>query len=154
MTKTVPSPTHGSCSSGRSSVPKEHFVRGLFVVRKPESPKEPPRVIDPTELERIKEELAQRDAHIEALCEAIASHAGYGHRIICAVAKAHGVSIRELIGPRRNRHLVYARQHAMWELRQHTDLSSVQIGVILGNRDHATILHGIKAHAKRMRATQ
>jgi chromosomal replication initiation ATPase DnaA len=40
----------------------------------------------------------------------------------------------------------------MWEIRQRTILSTPQIGRALGNRDHTTVLHGIKRHEKRLAA--
>jgi chromosomal replication initiator protein len=51
----------------------------------------------------------------------------------------------ELISPRRNRRLVYARQIAMYLCRELTDHSLPAIAQQFGGRDHTTLLH---AHRK------
>ena len=47
-------------------------------------------------------------------------------------------------GPKRDSGLVKARQVAMYILRRDLKLSFVEIGNILGGRDHTTIMHGVK----------
>src|SRR3990167_1813458 len=47
-------------------------------------------------------------------------------------------------GPKRDSGLVKARQIAMYILKQDLALSFVEIGNILGGRDHTTIMHGVK----------
>ncbi len=49
-----------------------------------------------------------------------------------------------MIGPGRRRSIVVPRQVAMLLLREETDSSLVQIGQLLGGRDHSTVLHGIE----------
>jgi len=71
-------------------------------------------------------------------------------QVLASVAAQHGVTRSELSGASRLARVVCARQHAMWELRQHTDLSLAQIGRLLGNRDHTTIIHGVRRHAERL----
>ncbi|MBI4089313.1 MAG: chromosomal replication initiator protein DnaA [Candidatus Levybacteria bacterium] len=46
-------------------------------------------------------------------------------------------------GPKRDAHIVKARQIAMYLLKQELSLSYVEIGNILGGRDHTTIMHGV-----------
>lgn len=46
-------------------------------------------------------------------------------------------------GPKRNARLVKARQITMYILRHDLALSFVEIGNILGGRDHTTIMHGV-----------
>lgn len=46
-------------------------------------------------------------------------------------------------GPRRDQYLVRARQVAMYMLKNDLRLSYVEIGNILGGRDHTTIMHGV-----------
>lgn len=74
---------------------------------------------------------------------------GLGRRIIAEVAERHGLTAAHLIGRQLIRAVVLARQEAMWELRQRTKLSTPQIGHLLGDRDHSTVLHGAKAHRAR-----
>lgn len=104
----------------------------------------------------MEKEIKEKEAEIDRLCaeiesmEVVARGPFYGQRIARSVAKAHGVSYREMLSQRRQKHLVHARQHAMWELRKHTSLSMPSIGRLLGGRDHTTILYGLRAHEKRM----
>jgi len=46
-------------------------------------------------------------------------------------------------GPKRNSYLVKARQIAMYMLKNDLSLSFVEIGNILGGRDHTTVIHGV-----------
>ena len=71
--------------------------------------------------------------------------------IIHEVADQHGLFYADLIGPSRERHIAWPRQEAMWRIRQACPhISLPGIGRLLGGRDHTTILHGIRAHEKRM----
>ena len=44
----------------------------------------------------------------------------------------------------RNREVVQVRQVAMYLAKKHTDTSSSKIGKLIGNKDHATVLHACK----------
>lgn len=71
-------------------------------------------------------------------------------RIIHAVAKVHGMRAADVVGPRRAGNLVAARQHAMWLIHFYRpDLSYPAIGRAIGNRDHSTVMHGVKKWAGR-----
>ncbi|MCM0620983.1 chromosomal replication initiator protein DnaA [Nocardioides sp. BSK12Z-4] len=61
--------------------------------------------------------------------------------IIAQTAAYFGLSIDELTGPSRGRHLVMARQIAMYLCRELTDLSLPKIGAEFGNRDHTTVMY-------------
>ena len=70
--------------------------------------------------------------------------------VIAAVSEKYGCSPEDVIGPSRKRKLVLARQEAAWIIRDTMPEKSLnQIGRALGNRDHTTIIHGIRQHAKR-----
>jgi chromosomal replication initiator protein len=56
-----------------------------------------------------------------------------------------GLPRSDLVSPRRNRRLVYARQVAMYLCRELTDYSLPAIAQQFGGRDHTTVLH---AHRK------
>lgn len=76
--------------------------------------------------------------------------------IIRAVAKAYSVSPKMILSKSRRRKIAYARQAACFYLRRtHTPVgrqrSYPEIGLIL-KRDHATVIHGERAHEKRMKA--
>lgn len=76
--------------------------------------------------------------------------AGRASDIEKAVAEMHGLSLAEMKGPTRARHVVHARHHAMWELREQTGLSLPSIARRLGRKDHTTVIHGVREHARRM----
>ena len=59
---------------------------------------------------------------------------------VCAFYKIKPTQIR---GSKRDSFLVRARQIAMYILRTELSLSFVEIGNILGGRDHTTIMHGV-----------
>jgi chromosomal replication initiator protein len=61
--------------------------------------------------------------------------------IIAQTAAYFGLSIEELTGPSRGRHLVMARQIAMYLCRELTELSLPKIGAQFGNRDHTTVMY-------------
>ncbi|MDR2686018.1 MAG: AAA family ATPase [Rickettsiales bacterium] len=61
---------------------------------------------------------------------------------------ALGVSMEDISSSRRNAKIVRARQMMMFVLRSDTKLSLSEIGRLLGNKDHATILYGIKCIEK------
>ena len=61
--------------------------------------------------------------------------------IIAQTAAYFGLSIDELTGPSRGRHLVMARQIAMYLCRELTDLSLPKIGAQFGNRAHTTVMY-------------
>jgi len=65
-------------------------------------------------------------------------------RILHVVCNHFDVKISDLTSPRRPQALSFARQVAMFLLRERTELSLSEIGSLLGGRDHTTILHGIR----------
>lgn len=73
-------------------------------------------------------------------------------QIIAETAADHRIPVDEMLSERRQRHLVYARQDAMWRIRQQTTFSLPRIGGFFGGMDHTTVLHGIRAHEARLAA--
>nr|WP_237690292.1 chromosomal replication initiator protein DnaA [Nocardioides panacisoli] len=61
--------------------------------------------------------------------------------IIAQTAGYFDVTIEDLTGPSRGRHLVMARQIAMYLCRELTELSLPKIGAQFGNRDHTTVMY-------------
>lgn len=74
-------------------------------------------------------------------------------RILAEVAKAHGLTTADLIGQRRARHVIRARQEAYHRLYRETKLSLPEIGRRM-KRDHTSILHGVRAHHRRLKAAR
>ena len=69
--------------------------------------------------------------------------------LLIAASQVAGVSVAEIISPRREKRLVRLRQCVMILARKYTPLSFPQIGRNLGGRDHSTIQHAIKLYAKK-----
>lgn len=60
------------------------------------------------------------------------------------VSEHYNIRLSDLIGPRRLRAVARPRQVAMYLSKQLTSRSLPEIGRRFGNRDHTTILHGVK----------
>lgn len=114
--------------------------RGLRLVRsKPDEPKDEPED-EPKDVEAERVETEKKwlipKAHWKTILE--------------EVSEKHGVSIIDIRSARRDYKTARARHEAAWRMRHETDLSSPQIAVRLGGRDHTTILHSIKRHQERI----
>lgn len=64
--------------------------------------------------------------------------------IIKAVCTFFGIKTTQLKGPKRDAGLVKARQVCMFLLKTELGLTYVEIGNLLGGRDHTTIMHGVE----------
>jgi chromosomal replication initiator protein len=62
--------------------------------------------------------------------------------VLNAVAEFYRLSLDDLRGKQRDKHIVVPRQVAMYLMRQETESSLLEIGQSLGGRDHSTVLHG------------
>lgn len=62
------------------------------------------------------------------------------HPLLRVVARAHGITVDEMIGPSRKRHIVNARSEFALTLRAF-DWSHYAIGEQLGLRDHSTVMN-------------
>jgi chromosomal replication initiator protein len=72
-------------------------------------------------------------------------------KILREVAKEFDVSVNELRGSSRERHIARPRQIAYLRLRDETDLSYPVIARVMGDRDHTTIIDGINAVRRRLK---
>ncbi len=61
-----------------------------------------------------------------------------------AVCDYYGVTLQDLLSPRRHTEIVRPRQVAVWLCRTMTALSMPKIGQLFGDRDHTTILAAIR----------
>ena len=64
--------------------------------------------------------------------------------IIKTVADYYGISPDAINTKSRKREVVLVRQVAMYLAKKYLDLSTAKIGLYVGNRDHATVLHACK----------
>jgi chromosomal replication initiator protein len=62
--------------------------------------------------------------------------------ILRVVVAYYGVPLEDIVGARRTRELVIARQVAMYLAREMTEMSHPAIAEALGGRDHTTVMHG------------
>ena len=60
------------------------------------------------------------------------------------VADHYTISVEEMKSKRRDKHIVYPRQVAMYLIREETESSLPVIGAAFGGRDHTTALHAIE----------
>lgn len=64
--------------------------------------------------------------------------------VVKSVCDYYDLRPTQLRGPKREAALVRARQVAMYLLKKELGLTYVEIGAILGGRDHTTIMHGVE----------
>ena len=70
--------------------------------------------------------------------------------ILERTAEIFGVSPADITGPSRARHIVVARQAAVWALRQrYPDMSCCALSAAVGRRDHTTAVWSLAAAEKR-----
>lgn len=72
-------------------------------------------------------------------------------RIVYEVAIKHNIPVILIMGNQRTRDVVAARHEVYYRLQQETNLSIAGVGRKM-NRDHTTILAGMKAHLRRVAA--
>lgn len=64
--------------------------------------------------------------------------------VIKSVCLFYDVKSTQIKGPKRDAFLVKARQVAMYLLKKELDLPFVEIGNVLGGRDHTTVIYGVE----------
>lgn len=63
---------------------------------------------------------------------------------LSVLANHFGCRVEDITGSKRHRHIIKAR-HVLWHyLYRVMGVSSTEIGRMFGNKDHTTILHGVK----------
>ncbi|MGH3786408.1 MAG: chromosomal replication initiator protein DnaA [Pseudonocardiaceae bacterium] len=70
--------------------------------------------------------------------------------IMAVIAEFFGVTMDDLCGPGKTKHVAQARQIAMYLCRELTDLSLPRIGQTFGGRDHTTVMHADRKIRKEM----
>lgn len=64
--------------------------------------------------------------------------------ILGMVMDTYGVTMKDLCGKRRKKEIVVPRQLAMFMLRDELGMNYMDIGRLLGGRDHTTVMHGFE----------
>ena len=72
--------------------------------------------------------------------------------ILEVVAEHYGISVSDIIGGKRNAEIVTPRQVVMYLCREITDTPYKAIVILLGNRDHSTIINGDGKVRKQLQA--
>jgi len=72
-------------------------------------------------------------------------------RIQLLVADFYNVTLEDMKGKRRDKHIVFPRQVAMFLVREETPSSLPAIGKAFGGRDHTTALHSIEKIANELK---
>lgn len=70
--------------------------------------------------------------------------------IINVVSEHFGVNPEDITSKKRNSEFVLPRQVVMYLCRELTDISLINIGKLLGKKDHTTIMHGVNKIAEEM----
>ncbi len=100
--------------------------------------------------------LVQQEITLPLVEEVLQTYAGpepdqlTPERVVTATADAFGVRADVLFGRRRTQSVALPRQTAMYLLRQLTGLSLVEIGRVVGGRDHTTVMYACDRVAERM----
>ena len=71
--------------------------------------------------------------------------------ILEKVCHHYGVSQQNAFSKSRKRNYVQVRQVSMYLAQKHTKLSAARIGMLIGNRDHSTVIHSCNTIEKRMK---
>lgn len=71
--------------------------------------------------------------------------------IATEVATKHGLTLDELRGPQRARRFAHPRQEAFALAMATGRFSTPQVGRFFGDRDHATVIYGVRAYEARER---
>jgi chromosomal replication initiator protein len=67
------------------------------------------------------------------------------NRIVSAILEVLGVTEAVMLSSSRKRSSVYSRQVVAYILRKKTNMTFNEIGVIIGGRDHTTVIHLVNA---------
>jgi chromosomal replication initiation ATPase DnaA len=70
----------------------------------------------------------------------------YEDLIMATVSDVTNIPISQMKSKSRKREIVYARAICCKMLKEYTSLSLNSIGLILGGRDHSTVIHALETH--------
>jgi chromosomal replication initiator protein len=70
------------------------------------------------------------------------------HAILRAVSQYYNIPVQAIAGKSRAKPIAEARHVAMYLLREDGELALKQVGLLLGHRDHSTVIHGVQKIAQ------
>ena len=100
------------------------------------------RVVAYSQLMSIPVTLESTSRLLDDLTQDIARHAIDREKILDEVSRHYKVTTADLLGRSRSKTIALARQVAMYLLIYELELSPTEVGRLLGNRDHSTVIHG------------
>ena len=100
------------------------------------------RVVAYSQLMSVPMNLESTSRLLDDLTLDTARHAIDPERILEEVSRQYKVSSADLLGRNRSKTIALARQVAMYLLIYELELSPTEVGRLLGNRDHSTVIHG------------
>lgn len=95
---------------------------------------------------KTKDQEISIDLAKQALGTAAQESRGHLHAedVIKDVCAFYNIKTTQIKGPKREASLVRARQIAMYLLKKELNMTFVEIGNVLGGRDHTTVMHGVE----------
>lgn len=105
------------------------------------------RVVAYARLTRSSINLEVAQKALAALTPAVAAPAD-PQAILQAVSQYYGVPIQAITGKSRAKQIAEARHIGMYLLREDAELALKQVGLLLGHRDHSTVIHGVQKIAR------
>ncbi|MYC29997.1 MAG: chromosomal replication initiator protein DnaA [Chloroflexi bacterium] len=100
------------------------------------------RVVAYSQLMNTPVSLESTSRLLDDLTQDTARHAIDPERILDEVARQYKIAPDDILGRSRSKTIALARQVAMYLLIYELELSPTQVGRLLGNRDHSTVIHG------------
>ena len=100
------------------------------------------RVVAYSQLMSVPMNLESTSRLLDDLTLDTARHAIDPERILEEVSRQYKVAAADLLGRNRSKTIALARQVAMYLLIYELELSPTEVGRLLGNRDHSTVIHG------------
>ena len=100
------------------------------------------RVVAYSQLMSVPMNLESTSRLLDDLTLDTARHAIDPERILEEVSRQYKVATADLLGRNRSKTIALARQVAMYLLIYELELSPTEVGRLLGNRDHSTVIHG------------
>ena len=98
-------------------------------------------------LSRLKKKQINMDLAIEAIQDYVSADAGHTvtpSYIVDIVADHFSLTPQEIYSKNRSNKIAYPRQIAMYMCRRYLNMSLVDIGKAIGDKDHTTVMHAVK----------
>lgn len=81
---------------------------------------------------------------LKGLVQDIQRYAKYPEQVLPIVAQIYNIQIEDLLGKKRLKELVAARQLAMYLLHTELEIPVTRVGRLVGGRTHATVIHAVE----------